>query len=277
MKFGIEIPNLGEYGEARRTAELARMAEQAGWDGFFVWDHLAYVWGMPCGDPWVMLTAAACATQHIRLGALVTPLARRRVQVLAHTLATLDQLSGGRLVLGAGLGGAPQEFAAFGEDPAPRTRAARLDESLQVIDQLLRGEPVTHQGKYLTLQEVTLSPACCQKPRLPVWVGGKSRAALRRAAHWDGWVPESNDEHKITLGPGALASQVGELRALRAAQPQVPQEFDVVMSGYSGPDDWPQVAEYELAGATWWVEGIHGLRGSWDEMVERIKAGPVKI
>lgn len=271
MHYGLEISNLGEYGDPREVARLAQLAEQVGWDGSFIWDHLGFVWDAPAGDPWIVLSAAAFVTSRVKLGTLVTPVPRRRPQVLAHTLTTLDRLSNGRMILGVGLGGVAQEYTAFGEPGDARQRAAMLDEGLEVLDRLWSGEKVTHHGPHYTVEDVTLSPLPVQRPRIPIWVGGQSQAALRRAARWDGWVPDSTTaDGKITKTPEQLAADVAAIKQSRHTL----ESFDVVLSGYSSASDVALVREYADAGATWWVECIHGLRGSFEEMLTRVKAGP---
>src|SRR6266496_6470093 len=105
MKRAIDVPPFGELADPRVLAELAVAAEERGWDGFFVWDHVAYRAPVRAvADPWVALSAVASATQRLRLGPMVTPLSRRRVQKLARETVTLDHLSRGRLTLGVGLG-----------------------------------------------------------------------------------------------------------------------------------------------------------------------------
>jgi hypothetical protein len=124
MRYGIVTANLGDYADPRAAVRLARAADAAGWEAFFVWDHLGFVRGVPSGDPLVILSAVAASTTHLKLGLAVIPLARRRPQVVANALATLDLLSGGRVVFGAGLGGDPEEFTAFGEPGDAKERAA---------------------------------------------------------------------------------------------------------------------------------------------------------
>ena len=136
VRFGISVPNFAEYADPRLLTALAREAEAAGWDGFFLWDHILIErsWRMPMADPWVALAAIAAATERIRLGPLVTPLARRRPWKVARETVTLDHLSGGRTILGVGLGHPPEaEYAAFGEEPDARVRALKLDEGLDVL------------------------------------------------------------------------------------------------------------------------------------------------
>ena len=271
MHYGIQVATLGEYADARVVVELARTAEAAGWEGLFVWDHLGFVWGAPSGDPWVILAAVATATTRLALGTAVAPLPRYRPAVLAQTLTTLDRLSGGRLIFGAGLGGVPGEFAAFGEPDDPRQRAAMLDEGLALLDRLWSGEPVTHRGAHYTVTDVTLAPLPVQRPRIPVWVGGASRPALRRAAHWDGWLASAaSPDGTMTLAPDELAAMVATIRRHRTSA----APFAVVLDGYSTAAEGALTREYAAAGATWWLESIHGLRGPRADLLARVAAGP---
>ena len=143
-------------------------------------------------DPWILLTAAALATHGIRLGTAITPVARRQPSKLAREVATLDRLTGGRMVLGAGLG-APvdDEYASFGDTTDTRVLAERLDEGLHALDLLWSGEPVTYRGNQITINDVVFLPAPVQRPRVPIWVGGfwPNKAPMRRAARWDGAIP----------------------------------------------------------------------------------------
>lgn len=269
--YGIEIIPFGEWGDARVVMDLARLAEASGWEGVFLWDHLSFVWGAPAGDPWVALAAAATVTERLRLGTDVSPLPRYRPALLARTLVALDRLSNGRAILGAGSGGVPQESSAFGDPDDAKTRAELLDESLAVLDGLMSGEPLTFHGRHLSVEGVTFSPLPVQRPRVPIWIGGESKAALRRAARWDGWVIGGvNEEAKMIRSPEQLA---GEVAAIREHLPPG-KPFDVAISGCSSAGERAMVAEYIDAGATWWIESVFGLRGSLDEMKARIAAGP---
>ena len=271
LRFGIDLAALGEYADPRLAVQLAVAAEAAGWEAFFVWDHLAFVWGVPAGEPWVILAAAAQATTRLRLGTAVTPLARRRPQVLANTVATLDVLSQGRVVLGVGLGGKPDEFSAFGEDGEPRVRAEQLDESLAVLTGLWSGAPLTHHGKHYTVNGVVLAPLPVQRPRVPIWVGGHSPPALQRAARWDGWLAAADDEASAKLvQPEWIARQLAVIRQHQA--PGAP--FDVVVTGLSQPDDTALLREYAQAGVTWWLESLHGRRADRATLLARVRAGP---
>jgi Luciferase-like monooxygenase len=132
MRYGIVAANLGEYADPRVAVRLAQAAEAAGWEAFFVWDHLGFVRGLASGDPWVILSAVAASTTRLKLGIAVTPLARRRPQVVANALASMDLLSGGRVIFGAGLGGVPEEFSAFGEMVAEIRRHRTTDAPFEV-------------------------------------------------------------------------------------------------------------------------------------------------
>lgn len=273
MHFGMDIVNLGDYADPRPVVQLAQAAENAGWDGLFVWDHLAFTWGVPSGDPWIILAAVAQSTDHIKVGTAVTPLPRRRPHVLANALATLDLLSNGRVIFGVGLGGVAQEFTAFGESDDNKERANRLDEGLDMIDRLWSGEKVDHHGEHYTVDGVTLSPLPVQRPRIPVWVGGESRPALRRAARWDGWIMGGdNEQGQMIVSPQKVADQLSYIQRHRSDS----KPFDVALSGVSTPKDRAMIEEYAAAGVTWWLESLHGFRGSFDDLLTRVKAGPPK-
>ena len=189
------MPNLREYGDPNVLVGLAREAEQAGWDGFFVWDHILHrrAEPEPVVDPWVTLGACAAQTDRITLGTLITPVSRRRPWKLARELATLNVIAQNRVVLGAGLGSPRHdEFEAFGEEADDRRRAARLDEGLEVLAGLLSGEPYEHHGAAYDLEEMQFLPAAPTGSRPPIWIGGNwpNPRPFRRAARWDGVVPE---------------------------------------------------------------------------------------
>ena len=266
MRYALSVANIGTYSDPRVTAELARSAEESGWDGVFVWDHLGFVWGAAAADPWVTLSAVAAATSTIRIGPAVTPVARRRPQVLAHQVATLDVLSGGRVVFGAGLGGAESEFGRFGEPVDAHVRAEMLDEGLDLLRRLWRGEEVRHRGAHYGADGVTLAPRPAQE-RVPIWIGGNRPASLRRAARWDGWLADSADPTGMTMSPDEIRAGLAEIRSARTAD----EPFDV---GVLGRSDRGDPARYAEAGATWWVENIHDRRGSLDEMRAVIESGP---
>jgi alkanesulfonate monooxygenase SsuD/methylene tetrahydromethanopterin reductase-like flavin-dependent oxidoreductase (luciferase family) len=271
MRYGIVVANLKEYSDPRVAVELAKAAEEAGWEAFFVWDHLGFVWGQPSCDPWVVLAAVAASTPRLKLGTALTPLARRRPQVVANALASLDLLSRGRVVFGAGLGGVAEEFTAFGDPGDAKERAARLDEGLTVQDRLWSGASVSHRGPHYAVEGVSLAPLPLQRPRVPIWIGGEGAPALRRAARWDGWLaPATNPDGTMAKSPERIAEMVAEIRRHRTTD----APFEVAVDGYSEPGDPTLPRAYEAAGATWWLESIHGMRGPLEENVARVEAGP---
>ncbi len=273
MQYGLDIANQGVAADPRKVVDLAVAAEDAGWDGVFVWDHWGFAWGMPSGDPWVMLAAVAQATTKVRLGTAITPLARRRPHVVANTLATLDLLSNGRMVFGAGLGGVPKEFAAFGEPTDRKQRAAMLDEGLDVVARLLAGERVNHHGEFYTVKDVKLEPTSLQRPRLPIWIGAESGNALRRAARWEGWVTYTVDTRGVVVSsPDKIAQTLATIRHYRSDAGLTMEGYDVVVTGVSEAGE-PMDA-YRAIGTTWWLETLHGMRVGYDELMARVKAGP---
>ena len=271
MRYGVVMANLNEYSDPRVAVRLAQAAEEAGWEAFFVWDHLGFVWGQPSCDPWVVLAAIAASTTRLKLGTALTPLARRRPQVVANALASLDLLSRGRVVFGAGLGGVAEEFTAFGDPGDAKERAARLDEGLTVLDRLWSGASVRHRGQHYAVEGVSLEPLPLQRPRVPIWIGGEGAPALRRAARWDGWLaPATNPDGTMSKSPGRIAEMVAQIRRHRTTD----APFEVAVDGYSESGDPTLPRAYEAAGATWWLESIHGTRGPLEENMARIGAGP---
>ncbi len=267
MRYGIEVVPLGEYAEPGPVVELAVAAEAAGWQALAVWDHASF-WG-GIGDPWVTLTAVAAATSRLRLVTAVSPLPRYRPHLLARAVHALDAFSGGRVTLGAGLG-MPAEAASLGETTDGAERAAMTDESLELVTRWCNGETVTFAGSSYSANAVQVAGRATQTPRVPVWVGGSSRPALRRAARWDGWVIGSIDENQsVVYPPENVAADLAYLRA------QGPRDgFDVAVMGVTDSGSRGLVPQYEAAGATWWFESLFGLRGSHAAMLERVAAGP---
>jgi alkanesulfonate monooxygenase SsuD/methylene tetrahydromethanopterin reductase-like flavin-dependent oxidoreductase (luciferase family) len=277
MRYGIDVPNLDEFHDPRRVAVLARRAEDAGWDGFFVWDHVNREVMHQTADPWVLLTAVALATERIQLGTLVTPVARRRPSTLARQVVSVDQLSGGRLVLGVGLGSTlAAEFGAWGEPTDPTVVAARLDEGLEVLAGLWTGAPFSYAGEQFTVSGVTFQPTPVHG-RVPVWVAGvwPNKAPMRRAARWDGVVPLVRAADGGSREPTVdeirdIAGYVGEHR-------DGDGPYDVVAVGGTEPGDpgaVEKVAEMAAAGATWWLEGYVPVEGEYEAALRRIEAGP---
>jgi alkanesulfonate monooxygenase SsuD/methylene tetrahydromethanopterin reductase-like flavin-dependent oxidoreductase (luciferase family) len=191
VNFGLFLPPFHEFAEPRRVIALATAAERAGWDGLFLWDHMLAGPGVPVADPWITMAAVAAQTATLRLGALVTPLSRRRPWVLARQIATLDRLSSGRLVVGIGLGDdAVGEFSSFGEVADPVARGEVLDEALELLQRLLSGEAVHFSGRHFSVDTTGLLPAPAQKP-VPIWAACRwpHRKPLVRAARLQGCFP----------------------------------------------------------------------------------------
>jgi probable F420-dependent oxidoreductase len=262
MRFAVCLANIGSYSDPRVAVDAAVAAEDSGWDGVFVWDHLAFVWGAPAADPWVTLAAVAARTERIRLGTAVTPVARRRPHVLAQQVATLDALSGGRVIFGAGLGGSAAEFGRFGEPTDPHLRAAMLDEGLELLRALWAGEEVRHHGPHYTVDAVTLAPTPVQD-RVPIWIGGNRAPSLRRASRWDGWVADNATPTGMTLRPDDVARSIDAIGRH--------DRFDVAVLGES---DHGEPAAYARAGASWWLESVHDRRGDVDSMLALVRGGP---
>lgn len=270
MHFGIEVVPFGEYSDPRNIITLAKAAETAGWEAIWLWDHILFPWGV--SDPWITLAAIAAGTSSIKLLTGVAPIPRYRPHLLARMLASLDLLSQGRVIFGAGLG-VEFEFTPFGEPADDRTRAEMTDEGLTLLAKFLTGEKFTHKGKYYTAINVNLSPGSFQKPRIPIWIGGESFHALRRAAHWDGWIVGTvNEQMEITITPAQVAGRVQKIKAQRP----LAQPFDIAVDGISKSGETGLAGEYSDAGATWWFECLFGNRGSMDAMIDRINAGPPK-
>lgn len=280
MKYSLDLSTAGTYADARLLADLACEAEQAGWDGFFVWDAVfAHPPSIPMVDPWIALTAIAMQTKRIRIGAMVTPLARRRPWQVARETASLDHLSNGRLIFGVGLGYQDLDFAAFGEDPDPRTRGDKLDEGLQVLTDLWSGRKVAFHGQHYQVNNVKFLPRPLQSPRIPIWVAGywPNRRPFRRAARYEGLLPgkvpgiePTYDELREMLEYVREQRERNHHRARSAA-------FDVAIYGRTPPNPARAakvVRLWEAAGATWWREGIDDSRGDLKTVRRRIRSGP---
>ncbi len=247
VRSGLFVPLFGELANPVAVARLAAEAEEAGWDGFFVWDQVR--WRPPVfdvADPWIALAAIATSTTSIRLGPLVTPLARRRPAKVARETVTLDHLSSGRLTLGVGLGSDrfAQEFSITGEEVDDRRRARMLDESLEILTAAWSGEPVHHEGEHYTVGGMRFLPRPVQRPGVPIWVAGfpGNTKPMRRAARHQGFFP-ANLEH-----PDQLAETVAALTTLRGQLGiDITEPYDIVAAVEPGEDP----TAYAAAGATW--------------------------
>jgi alkanesulfonate monooxygenase SsuD/methylene tetrahydromethanopterin reductase-like flavin-dependent oxidoreductase (luciferase family) len=276
VQFGLHVPNFGSFGDIQTTVELARLAEASGWDGFFIWDHILPgedAINDPVADPWVVLTAMAVATTRIRLGALVTPLPRRRPWQVARTTVTLDHLAQGRLVVGAGIGGDwSREYSAMGQNPDARIHGEMLDEALEVLSQLWTGRPVSYSGDYYTLDNARFLPVPIQSPRIPIWIAGiwPHKRPFRRAARWDGVFPGGENRY---LTPQDIRDLLAYIQSYRTAT----TPFDVVIGGqaYLKPveERGAFLRQYAAAGATWWLESF-GTDAPMAQVRSLIRNGP---
>ncbi len=294
MQHAIYAPTIREYSDVKKLVALAQEAERAGYDGFFIWDVLFMERGVPAADSTVALAALALATKRIRLGAMVTPVARRRPWKLAKELATLDHLSGGRMVLGIGLGEpADLEYANVGDDATAKGRAERLDEGLSILDSLLRGKETNFTGKHHRLTNVMAVPACHQTPRVPIWVGASlpANAGIRRSTRWEGLFPislpaepvmredGSFDTAQMWLSPekfGEIVTRTLDLRN-EERRDKTNSPFDLIASGNTSADAPTAVRDklsgYAASGATWWFEWLDDRAGLYTMQPWNLYAG----
>jgi alkanesulfonate monooxygenase SsuD/methylene tetrahydromethanopterin reductase-like flavin-dependent oxidoreductase (luciferase family) len=274
---GLAAPCMGH--DPNEIVELAVAAEQVGFDGFFVWDHMVFANegdGPPVLDPWALMSAIAVRTSTIVIGPMITPPSRRRPWVLARQTVTLDRLAGGRTVFGVGLGSPSYgDFGRFGDEADTRARADMLDESLVILDGLWSGEPFSFSGEHYRIDPVRFIPTPVSGRRIPVWVGGiwPGKRPMRRAAKWDGAVP-------ITYVDGALtrpsAEQMTEVRDLIRSERGSLEDY--VLAVWAEVASSPEVVIDELppyveAGTNWWIETAVP-RGEWQTgLRERIGQG----
>ncbi len=221
------------------------------------------------GDTQVTLAAIAAATKRIRLGPLVTPLARRRPAKIARETAALDLLSGGRLTLGVGLGAEnfANEYSITGEELDDRRRAGMLDEALEIVVAAWSGEPLHHRGEHYTVDGMRFLPRPLQRPRVPVWVAGfpGKTKPMRRAARYDGFFPVNLDSADQLA---EIVGRVGELR--EEAGHDSTEPYDVVAALEPGVDP----TAYGEAGATWWLVSPEWEGISTDQVRGVIRDGP---
>jgi alkanesulfonate monooxygenase SsuD/methylene tetrahydromethanopterin reductase-like flavin-dependent oxidoreductase (luciferase family) len=266
VRHGLFLPIFDELADPATLARLAARAERAGWDGVFLWDHVMYRPPIVSAtDPWIALAAMAVATEHVALGPMVTPLARRRPWIVARQAVALDRLSGGRLVLGLGLGldTSGGELSRFGEETDDRRRAGMLDEGLTVLTALLAGETVHHRGEHYTVDDVRFLPGPVRPGSVPIWLGARwpNRRPVERAFRHDG-VFLIDTSH-----PGDIAALVE--RAAGLGRP-----FDVVVEGRPGDGAAEEAAAWRAAGATWWLAQFDAFTVTVAEVEAAADAGP---
>jgi alkanesulfonate monooxygenase SsuD/methylene tetrahydromethanopterin reductase-like flavin-dependent oxidoreductase (luciferase family) len=283
MRFAVNVPNFDAFADPRVVADLARRAEQAGWDALFVWDHVTGTKRKrrEISDPWVLLTAAALATSRIRLGTMITPVPRRRVSKLAREVTTLDRLTGGRMILGVGLGAPVEdEYGSWGEPTDLRRLATRLDEGLFVLNKLWSGEPVSFHGQELVVEDVTFAPVPVQRPRVPVWVAGEwpAKPPMRRAARWDGAAPliyADGPGSTPRPDPATVRELSGFLAECREREGRTGEPFDLALSGVTDPESAADIiGPLAEAGATWWQECVwYDVADDASRIIRRVESG----
>jgi alkanesulfonate monooxygenase SsuD/methylene tetrahydromethanopterin reductase-like flavin-dependent oxidoreductase (luciferase family) len=290
LRYSINIPNFGDFADPKVVGEAARLAEEAGWDGLFIWDPLIgynqqWGWVSQMAATNILLTAASLATKRIRLGTQVTPVPRRRPRQLAREIATLDRLSGGRMVLGVGLGDpVEEEYGRFGEPTDRKILAGLLDEGLQVITLLWSGEPVSFHGRYVTVDDVAMQPTPVQRPRVPIWVGGgwPNKGPARRAARWDGSVINAGNAWEQLPDAGVIAEMHAFFHGCRAESGLQDAPFDLVVGGSTQGISAGKIRDIlgplADAGATWWDEHFPFKQLDKFEAVRaRIEQGPPRL
>jgi alkanesulfonate monooxygenase SsuD/methylene tetrahydromethanopterin reductase-like flavin-dependent oxidoreductase (luciferase family) len=270
MNYGFIITE----GDPRTVAELAREAEEAGWDGVFYWDGIS-IGEVETYDPWVVMAAMAMRTERVRIGAMLTPPARRRPWKLARETMTLDRLSGGRLVLPVGLGALDDGgFSKVGEPTERKVRAQLLDESLEILTGLWSGEPFRYEGEHYRFEEMTFLPPPVQSPRIPIWVVGAwpSKKSINRALRYDGVLA-------YTTRGEVTPEDIREIKRYVEENREGGGPFDIVWEGETPGDDADRAASivgpFAEAGVTWWIESPWSL--SLEPLRARIRQGPPSI
>jgi alkanesulfonate monooxygenase SsuD/methylene tetrahydromethanopterin reductase-like flavin-dependent oxidoreductase (luciferase family) len=270
MKYGIYISNYALQGNPKKFVEIAVAAENAGWDGFFMWDHNYAGKDQLIADPWITLAAIAAQTETIKIGTTVTPLPRRRPQIVAREVTTIDHLSNGRFILGVGLGGHSDfDFRYFGEDVSLKERAEKLDESLDILEGLWSGKPFSFSGTHYNIHEVTFNPRPIQRPRVPIWCAGTwpIKDPFRRAARYDGVFPLGITGDMELDDYSDVANYVKSHRKSM-------NDFDIVIIGQStgDPEKDSWIDESKSLGITWYLEVR--MRYDFERYLEKITKGP---
>ena len=285
MKYGLDMASAGPAGDAHTMGELAHIAEESGWDGIFLEDYI--IWQshseVPTYDPWVTLAAMAIRTQRVKLGTMVTPFPRRRPWKLAQELVTLDHLSNGRMILGVGLGDTGESissdfsFGRFGELMNPKQRASMLDEGIEIITRVWRGELFSFNGEFYKIRDVQILPKPVQQPRIPIWVGGgyPNRGPVARALRWDGSCMYKQQGHWMQ------PDDVRELRERVVVARGTLNGYDLTVGGSPRWEDENKQRTYlesvAAEGVSWWHEYVPPDVGDFEVQRKMIERGPLRI
>ena len=277
MKFGVYAPNFGDsFGNPKLLTSLAIEAEESGWDGFFLWDHIVYTdEGYPdMVDPFIALASVADNTEKIHLGTTVTPLSRRRPWKLARETVTLDLLSGGRLILGVGLGGS-SENALMNEETKLKRMAEMADEHIEILEGLWSGKEFSYRGRHYRMEEVRFLPRPIQRPRIKMWGAGTwpKKGPFRRAARLDGVIPLSTD-YRNPLTPDDYTNIIRYMK-----RQGLPSPYDIVKICFNNPMDnrTKALQDFQDVGVNWWVELLSDWTGDYETIRNIITKGPPKI
>lgn len=263
VRYGVWLQN-GYALSVEQVVAFGVEAEKAGWGGVFVSDEPSNY-----SDPWTALAAIAAQTERIRLGTWVTPVPNNLPWRLAHILASLDHISGGRVILGTGLG-TPYEYKAFGGSYDARALGRKYDEALEIITRLWSGEAVSLSGEFFTLKDAKLAVTPVQTPRIPILMAcwWPHKKPFRRAARWDGMMPywpALTSEGQGPQGEEATGSIEEELQDLLAYYHQLTDEPGEIVLPYRPDEGYLDLCK-EL-GATWML--VTDV-----QEVEEIRQGP---
>jgi alkanesulfonate monooxygenase SsuD/methylene tetrahydromethanopterin reductase-like flavin-dependent oxidoreductase (luciferase family) len=275
MRYGVIVTG----GPVHEQVELARAAEEAGWDAVFTWDGIHVGDDVEVHDPWALMAAFAGVTKRVVLGAIVHPLPRRKPWEVARQATTVDRLSDGRLVLPVGLGAIDDAgVTGVGEPDDRRIRAERLDESLEILTGLWSGERFGFEGRHYSFAPMAFRPTPVQLPRVPIWVVGAwpRERSMRRVIRYDGLLPgvilPGGERPEMTPDHvREMRDWIGERRSLDG--------FEIVVEGTTSLDGRASAAKvmpWHDAGATWWIESDWS---NWEigPARRRIEAGPPRV
>jgi F420-dependent oxidoreductase-like protein len=268
MRFGLDIAQHQLAWD--EIAARARFAEDAGFDGIWVFDHFTALYADPrgpCLEAWTLLAALARETTMVRLGTLVTGMTHRMPSVLATEVVTVDHLSNGRVECAIGAAWNEPEHRALGIPfPPPGERMDRLEEGVQALRLLFTEDDVTLEGRYVRLERATYNPKPVQRPHPPIWIGGTGRRRLlpiagRYADVWHGWADDADDLRSMMGIVDEAAAGAGRdpTSILRASSLSISEPWDEVRRAY----DWMAAGGIGYLVVEWPGEG----QGRLDEFV----------